>query len=168
MIVKPPTNLDTLDWSIPSVFLAGSIEMGKAEHWQTEIGTALAADGVLVLNPRRDEWDSSWVQRMEHPLFREQVQWEISAQERADHIAMYLAPGTFAPISLLELGLFARSRRTDVCCPPDFYRRANVEIVCTRYRVPLHDHLVCMVDHIREQIGGGIGPDELEESDIPY
>jgi hypothetical protein len=44
-----------------------------------------------------------------------------------------LAPDTKAPISLLELGLFARSDRVVVGCPDGFWRRGNVEIVCQRY-----------------------------------
>ncbi len=46
------------------VFLAGSIEMGKAEQWQERIVAALSGAGDLViLNPRRDDWDDSWEQR---------------------------------------------------------------------------------------------------------
>ena len=40
------------------VFLAGSIEMGAAEDWQTRLVASL--DGVVALNPRRAAWDSSW------------------------------------------------------------------------------------------------------------
>jgi hypothetical protein len=34
---------------------------------------------ILVLNPRREDWDSSWIQSIDNPQFREQVEWEIYA-----------------------------------------------------------------------------------------
>lgn len=57
--------------------------------------------------------------------------------ERATWIAMYFAPGTKSPISLLELGLFARSGKLIVCCPDGFWRKGNVEIVCAKYNIVL-------------------------------
>jgi hypothetical protein len=37
-----------------SVFLAGSIEMGRAEPWQADVERVLADEEVVILNPRRD------------------------------------------------------------------------------------------------------------------
>ncbi|GAB4214047.1 MAG: hypothetical protein OHK0022_52010 [Roseiflexaceae bacterium] len=134
-ILRPPAPLD-LAPGAASVFLAGSIEMGRATNWQSTVEAALAHSDLTVLNPRREAWDSSWEQRSDNPLFRGQVDWELEAQERASLIAMYFAPGTQAPITLLELGLFARSGRLVVCCPEGFWRKGNVDIVCMRYDVP--------------------------------
>lgn len=39
------------------VFLAGSIEQGKAEDWQTELTNRLKDANVTILNPRRDNWN---------------------------------------------------------------------------------------------------------------
>ena len=61
----------------------------------------------------------------------------IAAQEHATLIAMYFDPQTKAPITLLELGLLARSGKLVVCCPTGFWRKGNVEIVCQRFRVPM-------------------------------
>jgi hypothetical protein len=130
-ILKPPAPITLAD-NEPTVFLAGSIEMGRAEHWQSMVEQALADLPITILNPRRDEWDASWEQSINNPQFREQVEWELEAQERASIIAMYFAPGTQAPITLLELGLFARSGKLVVCCPPGFWRRGNVQVVCAR------------------------------------
>src|SRR5687768_8359461 len=95
-VVKPPTPLP-VDAGLPgvflpSVFLAGSIEMGAAEDWQTQFERSLSDLDVLIFNPRRDEWDSSWQQSIDNPLFREQVEWELDGLERATVIAMYFAP----------------------------------------------------------------------------
>jgi len=61
------------------IFLAGSIEMGAAEKWQDKIVQALTDKDVLILNPRRDDWDSSWKQTKDNKQFREQVEWELAA-----------------------------------------------------------------------------------------
>jgi hypothetical protein len=152
-VVKPPAPL-LLDTGAASVFLAGSIEMGAAENWQRQVERALDDLPVVVLNPRRDEWDASWVQSLDHPQFREQVEWELEAQERASVIGMYFAPASKAPVTLLELGLFARSGKLVVCCPEGFWRKGNVEVVCARYGVPLVGEWTEFVKFLRERVRG--------------
>jgi hypothetical protein len=63
--------------------------------------------------------------------------------------AMFFAPATKAPITLLELGLFARSGKLLVGCPVGFWRRGNVEVVCARYGIPLVDSLTALIDLVR-------------------
>ena len=133
---KPPKPLPEKG-KTPIVFLAGSIDMGQAEDWQQQVVDALAAKDVLLLNPRRDDWDSSWQQRLENPPFRAQVEWELDGLALADVVLMYLGPQSKAPISLLELGLCAAHKQMIVCCAAEFWRRGNVEVVCHRYQIPL-------------------------------
>jgi hypothetical protein len=130
-IIKPPSPLQKGF----SVFLAGSIEMGSAEDWQTFLEEKLSGMDILLLNPRRDNWDASWLQDKTDPRFREQVEWELNALEGANLIVMYFAPHTKSPVSLLELGLFARSGKLIVCCPDGFWRKGNVDLVCEKYGV---------------------------------
>lgn len=148
IIIKPPTPL-TFDKTIKSIFLAGSIEMGMAENWQSTLEKELEDYKVIILNPRRDSWDSSWQQSINNPLFCEQVEWELKAQEQADIIAMYFAPKTKAPITLLELGLFAASKKLLVCCPEGFWRKGNVEIVCHKYNIPMYQTLSDLLSKIK-------------------
>lgn len=113
--------------------------MGIADNWQARM-IALLDPNVVVLNPRRENWDATWRQSIEETKFREQVEWELDGLERADVIAIWFAPDTKAPITLLELGLFARSGKVLVGCPDGFWRKGNVEIVCARYGAQLaHD-----------------------------
>jgi hypothetical protein len=105
-----------------------------------------------MLNPRRDDWDASWRQAIDDPRFREQVEWELAGLEQADLVGMYFAPTTQSPITLLELGLTARSGRLIVCCPPGFWRRGNVEVVCARYRIPFASDQAEFVRLIHQQI----------------
>lgn len=150
-VIKPPTPI-TLAARERSVFLAGSIEMGRAEAWQAEVERALADLPVAILNPRRDEWDASWEQSVTNAKFREQVEWELEGLELATAVGMYFAPPTQAPITLLELGLVARSGKAVVCCPPGYWRRGNVQVVCARYGVPLVADLAELVRAVRERL----------------
>ena len=123
----------------PGVFLAGSIELGKAEDWQKQIEKLMKNENVAIYNPRRDDWDSSWKQTMDDKKFSEQVNWELNALENAAVIILYLDPVTKSPISLLELGLHAQSGKLLVCCPEGFYRKGNVDITCAKYNVPMYN-----------------------------
>lgn len=128
----------------PWVFLAGSIEMGAAVDWQAQITELLAPYKGTILNPRRDAWDSSWVQDISNPQFKQQVDWELDALLACNHALMYFDPATKSPITLLELGLNARSGKLLVACPPGFWRRGNVQIVCQRLDIPLFEDLITL------------------------
>jgi len=146
MEIKAPQKLQ---YEGRAVFLAGSIEMGKAENWQQRLCKELK--GITILNPRRDDWDNSWVQSINNPQFREQVEWEMEAMEKADIIAMYFDKTTRSPITLLELGLFAHSGKLIVCCPPGFWRKGNVDIVCKRYGITQVDTIEDLIIWLYEK-----------------
>jgi hypothetical protein len=135
-IRKPPAPLIVPDGA-RVLFLAGSIEMGTAVDWQASLAAELGDRDLVVLNPRRDEWDSSWRQSIDEPRFRGQVEWELDGLDRADVIAMWFAPDTRAPITLLELGLHARGGKLVVGCPDGYWRKGNVEVLCARHSIPL-------------------------------
>jgi len=137
----PPNNIAFRPRSKESVFLAGSIEMGKAEDWQKRLGEWLIAKNYNVFNPRREDWDSSWIQTHTNPHFSQQVRWELNSLSKADHIVLYLDPNTISPISLLELGLHASSGKLSVICPDGYFRKGNVEVVCELYDIPLYNSL---------------------------
>lgn len=124
-----------------TVFLAGSIEMGVAKDWQTKVANHFSKWNLGIYNPRRDSWNSGWKQEESTPEFNHQVNWELNTLNSADHIFMYFDPSTKSPISLMELGLYATSGKMIVCCPKGFWRRGNVQIVCTRFNIPLFDNL---------------------------
>ncbi|CAB4154791.1 Nucleoside 2-deoxyribosyltransferase like [uncultured Caudovirales phage] len=141
-VIKPPHSITDRVMKHPTIFLAGSIEMGKAEDWQQKMEWLFRDGDATIFNPRREEWDSSWSQDIENPQFYQQVNWELNALEKSDLIFMYFAPGTQSPISLLELGLFAHTGKMIVCCPEGFWRKGNVDIVCDRYDIPVFSNVV--------------------------
>jgi len=126
-----------------TVFLAGSIEMGVAEEWQetvTSLITEKGKDDWTILNPRRDDWDSSWVQDTLNTNFNEQVSWELNGLENSNLVVVYFDPETKSPITLMELGLISMMNCfVIVCCPDGFWRKGNVQILCDKYSMELTD-----------------------------
>ncbi|PIL25157.1 hypothetical protein GSI_13046 [Ganoderma sinense ZZ0214-1] len=143
-----------------SVFLAGSIEMGKADNWQPRMTESLKDITCTVFNPRRLDWNSDWVQRKSNPKFFEQVKWELDLLEKADVIAMYFDPETKSPITLFELGLHLKAKdelgrpKLLVGCPDGFYRLGNVEIVCEEkdVKIPIFGSYEKLVAEVRERL----------------
>ncbi len=154
-VKAPAAYSDYLDK--PSVFLAGSIEMGVAEDWQAKVSAALAPLDALVLNPRRSNWDSSWTQSIDNPPFREQVEWELDALDAATVVLMYFDPATKSPITLLELGIHAAANpeKMIVCCPEGFWRKGNVDIVCARYGVAQAETLDALIAQTVQRLKKG-------------
>lgn len=122
-----------------TIFLAGSIEMGKAENWQDEFCEQFKHYNINVLNPRRPDWNATWEQSFANPDFKAQVMWELDGLDAADLILMYLQPETISPISLLELGKYSETDKMIVCCPNNYFRKGNVDILCYRENIPLCD-----------------------------
>lgn len=149
MIFYPPMNISNRDFTVKSIFLAGSIEMGTAEDYQTKMSNFINNElGFNVFNPRRKDWNSEWKQEFTNPQFSQQVNWELDALEKSDYIVMYFDPKTKSPISLLELGLFAHTGKLMVVCPDGFWRKGNVDIVCNRYNIPMFNDLEKVKDYI--------------------
>jgi hypothetical protein len=162
LIVKPPTPIPDRPGA-RYVFLAGSIEQGKAIDWQTAIEQQLDdIEDLVVLNPRRDDWDASWTQSIDDPQFRGQVEWELDGMERADVVAMYFAAGTKSPITLLELGLNASTDKLVVTCPDGFWRKGNVDVVCARYGIDQAPDLDALVAAIRLRLNADRADDRAE------
>jgi hypothetical protein len=153
IIIKPPHLISKTGANIRSIFLAGSIEMGIAEDWQTQVENFFKhyPREIVILNPRRDAWDSSWSQDAMSPQFYQQVNWELNALEKSDMIIMYFSPDTKSPISLLEFGKFADSGKILVCCPTGFWKKGNVDIVCERYGIPNYSTLIELLEDIKNK-----------------
>ena len=139
LIVLHPHEEEPADLrSYTGVFLAGTIDMGNSVDWQREAAETFARrEGNYILyNPRQDEWHPEREGEMDY-----QVNWELEHLEKADWILMYFLPESLSPITLLEFGLYARSGKLVVVCPPEFYRYDNIRISCRRYSVPLFSSL---------------------------
>jgi hypothetical protein len=154
MIYKPPQSIALRNRRFKDIFLGGTIEMGKSEDWQKKIEDALQVYPCNILNPRRDDWNSEWKQEIENAQFQQQVEWELNALENSDWIVMNFLPGTQSPISLLELGLHAKSDKLLVCCPDGFWRKGNVDIICQRYDIRQFKDIENIIDFLKRDLIG--------------
>lgn len=135
-IFKAPQNV-VIPKNHISLFLGGSIENGKADLWQDKLSEKLMNKfgNIIILNPRRENWNSALKQDLTNPEFYEQVDWEYNSLERSDYILIYFQPNTYSPISLMELGLFAANKKVIVCCPEGFWRKGNVDFICKKFEL---------------------------------
>ena len=133
------------------IFMGGSIEMGTAVDWQTELFEKTKARNITYLNPRRDDWDFSWVQRIDNPQFNEQVNWELNGLLESDYQVFVFDPKTISPITLMELGFCIKNDRVlGVVCPEEYFRKGNVDIICSRYDVPVFETVDDLASYINK------------------
>lgn len=165
--IKAPNNFPHIEFF--NIFLGGSIEQDIAKPWQKRVVSMFKdePDTVVLLNPRRESWDPTWKNVKTNKAFRQQVEWELEALETSDVILMYFDPATKSPISMLELGLFAHyprdivfyqdavkaASKLHVICPPGFWRKGNVDIVCERYGIQQYSSLTKAVQTIKDVYG---------------
>ncbi len=136
-VIKPPSDLPILTANKFSVFLAGTIDLGKGIEWQKEVEAGLSDTDAIILNPRRDVWDWNTPMDPNNEMFRGQVLWELAALESSSLVALYLAPNSESRVSLIELGLYLRSGKLVVSCDPSFSRYGNVFLSCEKYKIPM-------------------------------
>ena len=125
---KPITN--------QSIFLAGTIDDGKSEDWQSKLIKEFSEYNITILNPRRNNWGD-----LSDNELRKQITWELDHLEKADIIFMYIIGTSKSPISLLEMGIHIKDLKLIVVCEPEFYRYENVKITCEYYNAELYDSL---------------------------
>ena len=136
-IITPESdyNGDVNKLNAKSVFLAGTIDNGKSLNWQDKVIIELINLGIEceIFNPRREHWNPNQTKED----MEKQIKWEQDHLDSADVIAMVLLDDSKSPISLLELGLYAKSKKIVVFCTPNFYRFDNVRMTCKKYNIEL-------------------------------
>jgi hypothetical protein len=157
-VVKPPNDFRSVDADYQyAFFLAGSIDMGKADLWQPRVAEGFADLPVLIIDPRRDDWDSSWKQDpTPGTKFYQQVEWEQEALDFADTHIFYFADHSQSPITLMEFGQHYLKDHVYVRCTPNFWRYGNIKFICDRNGIPCFDHELTseqdMIRKIREDL----------------
>jgi nucleoside 2-deoxyribosyltransferase len=149
--VKAPEYVEFDTDEAITIFLAGSIEMGKAEPWQERLAAELSGYDCILYNPRRTDWDSSWVQDpAPGTQFNQQVTWELEHINEADLVVFYFDPNTQSPITLLELGyVLGAGIPTVVCCPDGYFRKGNVVITCDMVGERVFDTFEELVEEVK-------------------
>lgn len=139
MIIITPDNIINKkenNLGAKSVFLAGTIDNGDSLNWQDKVIIELINLGVKnleVFNPRREHWDPNPTKEE----IEKQITWEQNHLDMANLIVLVLLDESKSPISFLELGLYAKSKKLIVFCTPNFYRWDNVKLTCKKYNIEL-------------------------------
>ena len=139
IIVRAPDPIPETDKKV--LFLAGAIDSGQAIDWRTEVEQQLMHRDIVILNPRRKDWDASWKESITDPRFKQQVEWELDGMAGADQVLMYFTSENLGAITLLELGLMADKNKLVIVCPDGYWKKGNVEVVAERFRIPVSTNL---------------------------
>ncbi|KAI3401374.1 hypothetical protein diail_11458 [Diaporthe ilicicola] len=136
-----------------SVFLAGPTEVPWRAGFIAALKERLISTSTTIFDPFQPRWDKTWKEDVDlDPRFKAQVEWELASQDRATVVALFFHADSKAPVSLLELGLCARSGKAVVGCDPGYWKRGNVQAVCRRYGVPLADSMGGLVAIAAEKL----------------
>lgn len=127
IVVTPETE------NCKSIFLAGTIDNGDSINWQKKLIDKFKNTNIKIYNPRREHWNKDATKKdLEY-----QIKWEQEHLDNADLIVMVLSDNSKSPISLLELGLYATSKKLLVFCTDKFYRFDNIRLTCEKYDISL-------------------------------
>lgn len=128
------------------IFLAGSIDNGNAEDWQSNMLNKINQFPVIVFNPRRENFPKNDNKELE-----KQVLWEMEHLSKSDCIIFYFANNTISPISLLELGAFTNKKQVFVFAD-DYFRKDNVRIFCEYKKISFFNNEEKMIKAIHEHL----------------
>jgi hypothetical protein len=153
-VVTAPDMWDVLDEpQRPSVFLAGSIDNGRAVQWQLFAITRLADLPIRIMNPRRAAWYGDLHQFS--PEMCVQIQWELRYLRQTDLVFFNFEYNSEAPITLLEFGIIAAlaPQRAVVVCSKSFWRATNVWETCEAFGIPMPYQVLDQgLDQVRKRL----------------
>ena len=127
----PHKKLYSLDYTRHRVYLAGST---NGYDWQQHFINEMKDLRVDVFNPRCEVEDGLYG-------------WELDHLSIANVIALYFDPQDRSPNGLITLGMFAKTDRLIVCCPEEFYKKGDVDIICEREGVHHVETLDLLIAH---------------------
>lgn len=152
-IIRPDHEDQSLPHNAITVFLAGTIDNGAVEPWAHLVAEAFEGENIVFYDPRRENWLPDIEKRAHNPVFREQVEWELSNISTANIVFFNFLAGSLSPITLQELGyVVAKDDRVIVVCPDDFWRKGNVEIMCGLHTIPVYDTIEDGIAALREWV----------------
>jgi hypothetical protein len=106
-----------------SLFIAGGIS--NCPLWQKEFIGLLDDTDLVLLNPRRDEYDVTNIS-----LEEEQIKWEFHHLGLASSYVFWFPKETLCPITLFELGAVSmglREKRIFIGTHPEYARKRDIK-----------------------------------------
>lgn len=150
VVEAPLIGIDMPVWQSTrtKVFMAGGIT--GCPDWQSdvinEINRGPAADELLLLNPRRADFDV-----LDPSVSRQQIEWEYTMLHQADVILFWFPKETLCPITLFELGHWlAKDTPLVVGVHPEYARRFDVEeqVRLAEPAIPVYRSLLSVISHV--------------------
>lgn len=167
-IRTPQTHSDNYTFwnkSKTTIFLAGSIENGVAEDWQTkliqDVSKKFGNDDIIIFNPRRADWNPNAKMDANDEYFKHQVEWELHHLRCSRIKIFYFADDTVSPITLLELGAIVSANnyhkdKLIVRCSDKYFRKGNVDVTLEHFQkntaVNTYDEMLSKLDTQLENI----------------
>lgn len=131
-----------------SIFMAGSV---AGNDWRQDLVKLLEDKDIIFLDPRSADY-SDIKKSMADTLFIEQVNWEQDGLEHADIVVIYFNQNSEASITLLEFGLFARSKKVIVRCPVGYKHKGYVDVISKRFDLQQVDTIEEISELILDQL----------------
>ena len=147
IVLRSPNHITPEVWqhAKSSLFLAGGIT--NVRNWQQDMEKLLEDTPLLVINPRRDNWDMA-----DPNAARVQIEWENKYLHATEAISFWFSSETLQPITLFELGKWYNSNKPIfIGIDPDYPRRFDVEVqIGFRKRSPIR--IVYKIEDLAKQI----------------
>ncbi|MDO8516894.1 MAG: nucleoside 2-deoxyribosyltransferase domain-containing protein [Nanoarchaeota archaeon] len=105
-----------------SLFIAGGIT--ECGNWQNDFIDSLKNENLIVLNPRRKNFDIN-----DEEISIAQIKWEYEHLKKASAISFWFTSETLCPITLYELGKVQASRKpVFLGVHPAYKRKFDLEV----------------------------------------
>ncbi len=121
--LKCPAEWDFRTAGLPNfLFLGGGIT--GTPNWQMVMVELLKDTNLVLVNPRRDDFDVN-----DPTMTEKQIKWEYNYLKLAAGRLFWFPCETLCPITLFELGKFIeKAEPLFVGCHPDYQRKKDLEI----------------------------------------
>jgi hypothetical protein len=127
-----------------SLFLGGGIS--NCGDWQKEMVELLKDTNLVLINPRRESFDTS-----KKNIEEEQISWEFSHLDKSDAVLFWFPQETLCPITLYELGKMSKTNKNIFIGIDKKYARKNDVVIQTKLLRP-EIKIVYSLKELAEQI----------------
>lgn len=128
-------------WDAGSIFLGGGIT--SCPIWQSQMVKLLENTNLVVVNPRRENFDIN-----DSTLTEKQIEWEFRYLQRVTGRMFWFPHETLCPITLFELGKWCvKGEPLFVGCHPDYKRKVDLEV-----QLRLERPWACEISHSLEEL----------------
>jgi hypothetical protein len=142
--IECPEEYSPSDEKEKSIFIAGGIS--NCSDWQMEFVKLLENEEIVLMNPRRKEYNFDNTN-----IEEEQISWEFNHLKKASGVSFWFPKETLCPITLYELGKESmKNKPLFIGIDPEYKRKKDVEIQTRLIRPDVK--IVYSVEELTKQI----------------